>query len=111
MKLAVFACWARRWKERGGKERVGLESRRSHMIVVHLTEIIQVFNLVPLPSFSFVIAHKAGPLCERNACPNLKPPHPRNSWILYRRDQLRLLPRGQMTPADVSHLISRTCLC
>ena len=50
----------------------------------------------------------AGPLRgERNACPNLKPPRPRNSWILYRRDQLRRLPRGQMTQADVSQLISK----
>ena len=50
----------------------------------------------------------AGPLRgERNACPNLKPPRPRNSWILYRRDQLRLLPRGQLTQADVSQLISK----
>ena len=50
----------------------------------------------------------AGPLRgERNACPGLKPPRPRNSWILYRRDQLRRLPRGQMTQADVSQLISK----
>ena len=50
----------------------------------------------------------AGPLRgERNGCPNLKPPRPRNSWILYRRDQLSRLPRGQMTQADVSQLISK----
>ena len=50
----------------------------------------------------------AGPLRgERNACPNLKPPRPPNAWILYRRDQLRRLPRGQMTQADVSQLISK----
>ena len=50
----------------------------------------------------------AGPLRgEGSACPNLKPPRPRNSWILYRRDQLRRLPRGEMTQADVSQLISK----
>lgn len=50
----------------------------------------------------------AGPLRgERNACPNLKPPRPPNAWILYRRDQLRRLPRGQMTQADVSQFISK----
>jgi hypothetical protein len=79
----------------------------SHIKHLVLDEADRMLDMGFEPQIRRTVQGEDMPNMERNVCPNLKPPRPRDSWILYRRDRLRLLPRGQMTQADVSQLISK----